>query len=59
VTVPQGTKGIRKMHSSTGFASSTTPLRNKAVGPRRSEDLMYQAITVAAMLSLLASVWIF
>jgi hypothetical protein len=27
--------------------------------PRRKEDLVYQVVTVAAMVSLLASVWIF
>lgn len=27
--------------------------------PRRKEDLAYQVVTVAAMVSLLASVWIF
>ena len=27
--------------------------------PRRKEDLVYQAVTVAAMVTLLVSVWIF
>jgi hypothetical protein len=27
--------------------------------PRRKEDLVYQVVTVVAMVSLLASVWIF
>ncbi len=27
--------------------------------PRRKEDLAYQVVTVAAMVTLLASVWIF
>ena len=33
---------------------SPTPVR-----PRRKEDLIYQVVTVVAMVSLLASVWIF
>jgi hypothetical protein len=27
--------------------------------PRRKEDLIYQVVTVAAMVTMLASVWIF
>jgi hypothetical protein len=27
--------------------------------PRRKEDLVYQVVTVAAMVTLIASVWIF
>jgi hypothetical protein len=30
-----------------------------SIRPRRKEDLVYQVVTVAAMVSLLASVWIF
>lgn len=29
------------------------------VKPRRKDDLVYQVVTVVAMVSLLASVWIF
>lgn len=50
---------MRTMPPLTEFASSTPALSDSAVAPRRSEELLYQAITVAAMLSLLASVWIF
>jgi hypothetical protein len=38
-------------------AAKTTP-RNRATGPRR-EDLVYQVVTVAAMVSMLASAWVF
>jgi len=30
-----------------------------AIRPRRKEDLIYQVVTVAAMVGMLASVWIF
>jgi hypothetical protein len=30
-----------------------------SVTPRRKEDLIYQVVTVVAMVSLLASIWIF
>ena len=30
-----------------------------ALRPSRKEDLVYQVVTVAAMVSLLASIWIF
>jgi hypothetical protein len=30
-----------------------------SVRPRRREDLVYQAVTVAAMVTLLVSTWIF
>jgi hypothetical protein len=38
-------------------AAQTTP-RNRAKGPRR-EDLVYQVVTVVAMVSMLASAWVF
>jgi hypothetical protein len=38
------------MRSSLGAASTR---------PRRKEDLVYQVVTVAAMVTMLASVWIF
>jgi hypothetical protein len=30
-----------------------------SIRPRRKEDLVYQVVTVAAMVTMLASVWIF
>jgi hypothetical protein len=36
------------------LSPSTVPTR-----PHRKEDLVYQVVTVVAMVSLLASVWIF
>jgi hypothetical protein len=33
--------------------------RTEPTRPRRKEDLVYQVVTVVAMVSLLASVWIF
>jgi hypothetical protein len=38
------------MHSSSSAVS---------IRPRRKEDLVYQVVTVAAMVTMLASVWIF
>ena len=40
------------------FDAAKTTLRNRASGPRR-EDLVYQVVTVAAMVSMLASAWVF
>ena len=46
------------MHPSP-LALSSPELRGHAIKPRRREDLIYQAMTVAAMVSMLASFWIF
>jgi hypothetical protein len=48
------------MSPSTQSGSSCLP-SNDAAGtpPRKSDDLTYQAMTVAAMLLLLASLWVF
>ena len=37
---------------------STSPI-SVSSRPRRKEDLAYQVVTVAAMVTLLASIWIF
>lgn len=41
-----------------GTRMSSSPISAKAK-PHRKEDLVYQVVTVVAMVSLLASVWIF
>jgi hypothetical protein len=38
-------------------AAQTTPYK-RAMEPRR-EDLVYQVVTIAAMVSMLASAWVF
>lgn len=47
------------MHPSPLGRSSLPAQRQSESGPRRKEDLMYQAITVAAMITVLASAWVF
>ena len=44
-------------YSPSADAAKTAP-RNRASGPRR-EDLVYVVVTVAAMVSMLASAWVF
>jgi hypothetical protein len=46
-------------HSSPATVSSLPLERNRATGANRKEDLVYQAVTVAAMVTLLVSVWVF
>jgi hypothetical protein len=46
-------------HRSPAVAPVVSPHRSRVAGPRRKEDLVYQAVTVAAMVTLLASVWVF
>ncbi len=36
-----------------------TSLKAVSIRPHRKEELVYQVVTVAAMVTLLASVWIF
>ena len=48
------------MHTSPTIAS--TPLPNTNYGPtrtRRLEDVVYQTVTVAAILLVLCSIWVF
>jgi hypothetical protein len=40
------------------FQQATSAQRSHAT-PRSKEDIVYQAVTVAAIMSLLASVWVF
>ena len=47
------------MHPSPLSLSSLPAQRQSESGTRRKEDLMYQAITVAAMITVLASAWVF
>jgi hypothetical protein len=47
------------MTSSSPVDASKIAPRNRASGPRRSEDLVYVVVTVAAMVSMLASAWVF
>jgi len=45
-----------KLGKATGMQLSPTAVSGR---PRRKEDLVYQVCIVAAMVSLLASVWVF
>jgi hypothetical protein len=48
------------MQSSPQAASTSVPTQNDApTGSRTHEDLIYQAVTVAAVLLLLGSLWVF
>jgi hypothetical protein len=47
------------MRPSPTVVSALPTQRARVAGPRRKEDLVYQAVTVAAMVTLLASVWVF
>jgi hypothetical protein len=48
------------MLSSTQSASGTLPASaDGSPQPRRADDLTYQAVTIAAMLMLLATLWVF
>lgn len=49
-------KGWRKMHPQTQSASHPLPLSSRT---RPTEDVVYQAVTVAAILLVLGSLWIF
>jgi hypothetical protein len=62
-TVPiaaQAKKGRRKMLSPTHTAlHPQPPSRNGSQSIRRSDDVVYQVVTVAAILMVLGSLWIF
>jgi hypothetical protein len=48
------------MHSSSLTASTSLPPSAAGLPPsRHAENLIYQAVTVAAMLLLLVSIWVF
>ena len=48
------------MQTSPQAASTSVPTRNDAAtGSRTHADLIYQAVTVAAVLLLLGSLWVF
>ncbi len=47
------------MHRFPAVASALPTHRARIARPHRKEDLVYQAVTVAAMVTLLASVWVF
>lgn len=48
------------MQTSPQAASTSVPThRNAPAGTRTHEDLMYQAVTIAAVLLLLGSLWVF
>lgn len=52
--------GMNPMETSTQAASSSVHSSNRGVsGSRKTEDLMYQAVTIAAVLLLLGSLWVF
>jgi preprotein translocase subunit SecG len=51
---------MNPMETSTQAASSSVHSSNRGVsGSRKTEDLMYQAVTIAAVLLLLGSLWVF
>jgi hypothetical protein len=45
--------------SAQSSSSHLTESSGRPVGLRHSEDLLYQAVTIAAILMLLGSVWVF
>jgi hypothetical protein len=48
------------MESNSQSASRSTPSHENSVAqPRKREDRMYQAVTVAAIVLLLGSLWLF
>lgn len=48
------------MHTSHQFATRPQPpFADRNVRPRKTEDLAYQTVTVAAILLVLGSVWLF
>ena len=48
------------MHSRTHTASHPLPpSRNGSQSPRQTEDVAYQVVTVAAILLVIGSVWVF
>jgi len=49
-------KLVAERGRATGMNSSPTAV---SIRPSRKEDLVYQVVTVAAMVTLLASIWIF
>ncbi len=46
-------------HTSPAHVSDQRSQRIRVPGAHRKEDLAYQAVTVAAMVTLLVSVWVF
>ena len=53
-------KGRRKMHSPAQSASRPLPpSRNRSLRSRPTEDVVYQIVTVAAILLVLGSLWLF
>ena len=47
------------MQTSSQPASSSVPTHTANAAPSRKEDLLYQAVTVVAVLLLLGSLWVF
>ena len=53
-------RGRPKMQTSPQSACNPLPAASETATPsRRSEDLIYQAVTIAAILMLLGSIWVF
>ncbi len=52
-------KGKRKMHTPMPTASHPLPARNGLLRGRPVEDVVYQVVTVAAILLVLCSLWVF
>ena len=52
-------KGRRKMYSPAHSASRPLPNRTRSLGARPTEDVVYQIVTVAAILLVLGSLWVF
>lgn len=53
-------QGLIPMQTSPQAASTSVPTHNDASGVSRTHaDLIYQAVTVAAVLLLLGSLWVF
>lgn len=60
VPCPKALKGRPAMQSSSQSAYPSLPARSEGSGQSRTaEDLTYQAVTVAAALLLLVSLWVF
>ncbi len=47
------------MESLSQFVSSVDPVHTGAAQPAKRDDLTYQAMTIAAMLIVLVSLWVF
>jgi len=53
-------KGRRKVHTPTNSASHPLPPpRNGSLRVSRTEDVVYQIVTVAAILIVLGTLWVF